>query len=367
MMMMDVIAAAPDATKKPKESRDIALMKVDDGAIKVMLGVTVKSITENEADGILDMTYTLTIKMFNDYFGDMSININKSGDEVPRYRNRRYDQSGAIKPEDYSGGTDHLISCSAHRNDSVKVSSEIDMCPFIVSTYELSIKLNSLNEHSDRHKKKTVFVSRQMDDYLQFQADSIGKGVSRGDRVGVFGVSKVKKGSAKALPKIGTTKHEGLWVDLDDANYETDEVLFRFTTRRKMISNLVGVVLPCILVPVIFGEMSRQGALGTDALLTGVLTLIFAMPAEFGAGTSAWFLFAFVLCFACYAVSDPVFGLAIEVVAVGLGIALLALMYVMQHRIITDSTEGGHNLVDLVKDRSDEWKKLSIWETLCLV
>jgi hypothetical protein len=346
-------------------TRDLDLMKIPDKSLKVMFGVTVKSIVENEAEGILEMAYTLTVKLLEDKHGDLSLNINKTGDEVPKYRNRRYNQSGVI--EGYTG-TSELISCSCHMNSTVKISSEIDFCPFTVSTYDLSIKLNSLNEDSEKHKVKTVFVSRYLDDFIQFQPGSIGRGISRGDFISVVGVSKLKKSAGgKELPKIGRTKHEGLWIDLDDANYETDEVVFRFVTRRNQISNLVGIVLPCILVPLIFGEISRRGGIETDSLLTGVLTLIFAMPPQFGPGTALWFSFAFSLCILAYVVNDPLFGMVVEALAVGFGAVFLLVAFYLQNRSIVTNNEGGRRLVDLVKDKTDEWRKLSLGELLCLV
>lgn len=60
----------------------------------VMLGLTFKSLTENEENRIMFIAYTLTLKMKEDQFGEVSLNINQQGDEIPRYRNRRYNQAG---------------------------------------------------------------------------------------------------------------------------------------------------------------------------------------------------------------------------------------------------------------------------------
>lgn len=351
-----------------ERDRDLAIMRNTAGNyLRVMIGVTVKSMTENEIDGILDLAFTLTIKMVEDHHGDMSININKEGDRIPHYRNRRYNKDGDCLA--YTG-TSEVISCSTHINSSVKCVSDLDYCPYILSTYDLSIKLNALDEDNERQKRKAVVVSRYLDDFIQFQADSVGKGVSKADFLSVLGVSKIKKGAQKAnpaLPKIATQRHDGLWIDLQDDDYETDEIILRFTTRRKQISNLVGVVFPCILVPLIFGELSRREQLSADMLLTGVLTLIFAMPQEFGFGTAVWFGMAFMLCLIAYAVNMSKVGILIEVLSVLCGCALLVFMYVSQKHTIVKNNDGGRLIAELVKDKSDEWKTLSLGERFCLV
>lgn len=391
------------------KDRDMGLIKPvsETNTLQIFLGVTVKSITENEMEGIMNLAYTLTIKMVENMHDQMFININKEGDIIPNYRNLRAKMdsvrggdsiklTSSLSADGHSKPTDSvsplreqndtselkgipvapkegkpgykLITRSAHMNSSVKCVSDVDFCPFIVSTYDLSIKLNSLDDDNSLRKKlKTVFVSRYLHHFIEFQAGAIGKGISKADFVSVLGVSKVRDIFKGQIPEIGRTKHDGLWIDINEAQYETDEIVIRFTTRRKQISNVVRVVLPCILVPLIFGEMSRRSTLGPDSLLTGVLTLIFAMPDEFGFGTSLWFGFAFVLCGIAYIVNHPHCGLAVEVFSVLLGFGIAVAMYIIQgHKIVRDN-EGGHIIANLTKDKDDAWRKLSLGERFCLV
>ena len=383
------------------KDRDMSLIKpiAETNTIQVFLGVTVKSITENEMEGIMNLAYTLTIKMVESFHDEMFINVNKEGDSIPNYRNLRAKMDSSrggestkinppsslstsiasesvpqtepkdplAKPKEAKSGV-KLITRSAHMNSSVKCVSDVDFCPFIVSTYDLSIKLNSLdNDNSTRKKLKTVFVSRYLNHFIEFQAGAIGKGISKADFVSVLGISKVKDAFKGQIPEIGKTKYDGLWIDINDAQYETDEIVIRFTTRRKQLSNLVRVVFPCILVPLIFGEMSRRHTLGPDSLLTGVLTLIFAMPDEFGVGTALWFGYALILCGIAYIVNDPLCGLLVEVLSVALGLTITTVMYITQGRKIVHDNEGGHIIANLTKDKDDEWRKLSFGERLCLV
>jgi uncharacterized protein YdaU (DUF1376 family) len=85
--------------------------------------------------------------------------------------------------------------------------------------------------------------------------------------------------------------------------------------------------------------------------------LIFALPQEFGFGTACWFT--------SYMVNISDYGFAMEIFSVVVGIFLMVFMYFYHnnHNQIKNDQEGRKMIVEFVKDRNDQWKKLSLGVT----
>ena len=94
-------------------------------------------------------------------------NMNKTGDDKPSFRNAKIIES------------EKVLSGSFHYNFVLDANCDFDYCPFIVSKYELSIKLNSPN-NSYHGKTKANFESKHFNELISIQSDkSIGKGISK--------------------------------------------------------------------------------------------------------------------------------------------------------------------------------------------
>jgi hypothetical protein len=312
-------------------------------ATEIFLGVTIKSISEDETSDLMKLSYTLTLKCKEDIFNDLTLNINQSGDIKPSYRNRRLNQDGKLNDPDVSNG---LISCSCHFNSDLCSKKEVDCCPFIVTEYSLSIKLNALNEHNKREKKKVIFSQRTFREFVELQENSVGNGVSKLDRINIIGVCK----SGNNV-NIGANDVDDV-VLIGDLSEEVDEILIKFVTKKNQVKNLVNVSIPCMLIPLIFGEISRSNSSVSSNLFTGLLTLVFTMPIKFGFGTSTWYFFSIVLIIINYIVDDSICGLVTEVTSlVGFFIGLW--YYNENQKIVTKGMiGGGFQLRDVIKSKN---------------
>lgn len=233
---------------------------------KFLIGITVKSVNEDEETGKLFISTTIIVKS-TALPKEISLNMNKDGNFIPEMRNRKLVKG--------------LETMSFHYNAELRSIEDRDRCPYILSTYSLSIKINAEdNSSKPSGKVKHLFEERALQEFIQFQSNSVESGISLSDSVSIFPVSKDK-----------TT-----W---DEAE-EVDEIVVEFTTRRKQVFCLTKTCIPCLVVPLILSEMMRIEELNSEALLTGFLTLIFSMPDKFGSGTSIWYISSVIFCLIVY-------------------------------------------------------------------
>ena len=349
---------------------------------------------ENKAEGMKDIIF----QSIKEKLDVLNFNMNKTADYIPIFRNGRLSKD------------ESEVSGSFHHNFVLDSCGDTDYCPFIVSKYELSIKLNSPNETNKRGKMKANFESRFLTDLINIQSQkSVGRGVSKTDTVLVASVAKKRDvGGSTGEPKLPlnssndaklvTTSVESeafpvkesqrnkeinsviyekkdpldknnpnkfmTFINFDEDNHEVDEVVFYFSTRKNQVVNLVVIIVPCFLVSLIFSEMARKSTLSVGALFSGLLAVVFTMPKKLGFGTSIWYAKTAIIAFILYAVGDPTLGLVVEVIIWLTFPTLLYFFYRKQQKFVSKDVHAV-KIKDLVKNYDVEWKE-ETWRDLWL-
>ena len=322
---------------EPQQSLKVNVEKKELG---FQLGLTIKSLALSDDETKLNLSYTIVIKMDEDEFDNVTFNVNKTGDVKPDYRNKR------DKSEPASN-----MSCSAHRNDVISYTNRIDCCPFTISTYDLSVKCNALNEASKRNKRKVVFVSRTVREFLEFQTGSIQSDISVENVIDIESISKVRK----ELESSGLEKKTRFRVSedrlcLNEDQYETDELIFRFIIINSQIPQLTTIVLPCALIPIIFAELARTNTSSSSNLFTGLLTLVFTMPSKFSTHTFVWYFASVLFTIVIYSINTTRAGLILEILVPIVFTLFYAYSYYKVKTLRAEMGKLGCKFKSLIKD-----------------
>ena len=117
-----------------------AILTREPNEFYLKIALVIKTIREDEQAGKLYIGATVNCKIEykskDDSLDILSFNMNKSDEFKPKFRNDR------VKDGERSG--------SFHHNFVLDARNITDYCPFIVSKYDLSIKLNSPDAKNDR-------------------------------------------------------------------------------------------------------------------------------------------------------------------------------------------------------------------------
>jgi hypothetical protein len=207
-------------------------------------------------------------------------------------------------------------------------------------------------------------------DFISFQADSIGNGVSKIDTVEMRSIAKRKlegdKLDDKTRDSVSYDRHDDdivPFVNLHEDIFEVDEIVFTFSTRKNQLTNLVHIVMPCFVVSLIFCEMARTSKLDLNALCTGFTAIVFTIPIEFGVGTSIWYSKTVLIAVLLY-IGDSRLAFEIEVL-IFLTFPLYLVWQFFQQEFFIKSSRNAAEIRSLVKSVDDEWKKLSFFEKIC--
>jgi len=308
------------------------------------LALVIKSIREDEKKGKLYIGATVNCKIDGEFDLDiLSFNMNKSDEFKPTFRNNRLE--------------DGKRSGSFHHNFVLDSRNDIDYCPFIVSKYDLSIKLNSPDAKNMRGKLKANFRSRPLKDFISFQADSIGYGVSKTDTVVMRSIAK-RKLDDKTCDSItyGLDKN-AVTVNLHEDEFEVDEIVFTFSTRKNQLTNLVHIVMPCFIVSLILCEMSRRSSLSLEAMSSCFTAILFTIPKEFGVSTSIWYFITVIAAFTLYWYNDPSVALKIENLIFFAFPVLLLYQFYCQY-VLMKSKKNAAEIRTMVKNTDSKVKLL---------
>jgi hypothetical protein len=271
--------------------------------IPLILGITVKSLQENEADDKLNLKATITFKLpINPIFSKqkkllesmklsarellegIGLNINKETNQTLQARNFKLNKTKDGKSfSDYSM-SDHIVV-------DIDSSGFLDYCPFNLAEYNLSIKLNALESDGPRGKVKLVWQSRTPSDFLQFQFTSIGSSVSHNDTICILPKYKKEKDLIEFKSRPQDPNQELIFHEVIG---EVDELVISFHTKSNQIKNLTNIVLPCAMVPIIVA-LSNDRESKIQLLLAALLTMVFTMPGRFKLGTMFWYVMALIL------------------------------------------------------------------------
>jgi hypothetical protein len=273
--------------------------------IPLLIGVTVKYIQENEADGKLSLDATLTLKMpidprfkqdrevlntpdmkgwAKEFLEGIHLNLNREGSQTLTARNIKLNQ-------DTKENLNYSIS--GHIHIELGESDFVDCCPFNIAVYNLSIKVDGEGPFGTA---RLVWMSRKPYNFIQFQHTSIGSSVTPKDSISIFPQYKKEDDikDFKLQPQIPDSH-----VKFDEVISEMDEIVFSFQTKSNHLKNFTNIVLPCMMVPIIV-SLSTDREDKIQLLMAALLTLVFTMPRRFKFGTTIWYLNALVLTVIAY-------------------------------------------------------------------
>lgn len=247
-----------ELVKATDEERSSRLIKVS---------LTIKKMDlKNEC---LHMSSTFTVKSKDEYVDKISFNFNKSEEKCPAYRNKKFNK----KLSEWS--------CSSHENFVIEPAWEVDLCPYSMTVYDLSIKVNAQSTPSGG-KIKHILESRTLKDYVMFQRKSIGRDIDIADKVSVYAEYIKGESVFKSSEKDGK-----LYLGLDKG-IEVDELYFRVTTKKNQLRNILEVILPSLAISVFSIEARKRGEMTAEVLSTALLTIIFLKPPGLGLVSLLW-------------------------------------------------------------------------------